>query len=270
MKRKRLTIFIIPIALLIVYALVLLFVHSNERKMLYVPSEEIVSNVIDFNTEEIVITTSKGDDVSAIYNKIDDGYVILFSYGNAGNITSNALHKQLFEDLGYSYVMYDYPGYGKSTGRPTEDRLYSSATAVYDWLTNVKGYRSNQIVLMGQSLGGAVTVQLASEEPARAVIIESSFTSTHDYANEIMPWFPIRFFSKNKYKSIDKISLIKAPILITHGEADDIFSVDYADRLFEAVRSPKELYIVPEANHNSVITIGGSEYREVIRDTIVQ
>lgn len=270
MRKKPLRIFLIPCILLLVYALILLFVYSNERKMLYVPQLEAANDIAGFNIEKIMLDSSNGDQISAVYHEIDDDFVILFSHGNAGNIASNTLHQDLFEELGYSYIMYDFPGYGNSTGRPTEASLDASALAVYDWLVNVKGYRSNQIVLMGQSLGGAVTVQLATEQPARAVIIESSFTSTHNVANEILPGFPIQLFSKNKYRSIDKIGLIKAPVLITHGEADEIFSVAQADKLYAAVRSSKELYIVPEANHNSVITIGGDEYIKVIRETIEQ
>ena len=195
-----------------------------------------------------------------------DAPTILFSHGNAGHI-GDRLHnvRLLVEHVPCHLLIYDYRGYGRSEGRPTEKGLVADAEAAYDTLAaRVPGARR---FLFGRSLGGAVTVALAATRPADGVILESTFTSIRDMASALMPVVP-GFIVPDAFPSERTIAGLRAPLLVFHGERDELVPFDHGRRLVAAATSAPaaELVPIPDAGHNDTYIRAGVAYFEKIRE----
>lgn len=160
---------------------------------------------------------------------------------------------KLREKLGESVLIIDYPGFGKSTGRPTEQGCYAAADAAYKWLTTTKGIAADNLVLFGASLGGGVAVDLASRKPHRALILVKTFTSIPDVGQSIYPFLPVRWLMCNRFDSLSKIDLCKSPIFIAHGDADTIVPFALGERLYQAAPQPKKFLRLKGADHNHML-----------------
>jgi fermentation-respiration switch protein FrsA (DUF1100 family) len=191
---------------------------------------------------------------------------LLYLHGNAGNISHRLEWLALLRaSLGVNVFIFDYQGYGRSGGRPSEEHTYQDARAALTYLRSRPEIDPARIVYFGKSLGGAVGVQLASEEPPYRLIAQSTFTSLLDLARLHYPFLPGGLL-RTHYASIDKIGQVRAPVLLVHGERDDLVPLGQAQRLYEAANEPKRLYVVPRASHNDVIPLGGLAYLEVLRE----
>lgn len=189
-------------------------------------------------------------------------FVTLFVHGNAGNITDRSSHIREITAAGSSILIIDYRGYGKSNGRPTERGIYTDAETAYDHLVK-SGYRAEQIILHGESLGTAVTVDLASRRQCAGVVLEAPFTSGRDVARTVLPYLgPMLLWSFN---SRAKIGRIHAPVLFIHGNRDEIIPLRLGQALFAATPEPKSFWIVPDAGHNNIVETAGASYRERLR-----
>ena len=192
---------------------------------------------------------------------------LLFLHGNAGNLSHRYEIIAELVKLPVNVFIIDYRGYGKSEGRPSEQGLYADARAAWDYLTTVRGIPAARIVIFGESLGGAVAIDLASKVSACGLIVQSSFTSVADMAAEVMPFAP-RFLIRTKMDSLSKIEHVSCPKLFIHSEADDIIPYRLGRRLFEAAHPPKEFYEVKNAPHNLTFDIGGAAIYEALRNFI--
>jgi hypothetical protein len=190
---------------------------------------------------------------------------VLFSHGNAGNITHRSDEIQLWQrHLHVSVFIYDYRGYGRSQGSPNEAGVYADARAAYRWLNERRGIAADDIVLRGESIGGAVSLELALHVPHRALIMESSFTSAIEIGERMMPWLPVRLLIRNRFDSINKIGNYHGPLLVTHGTRDSIVPFEMGQRLFERANEPKRFYAVRDADHNDVPFVGDAPYFQAI------
>jgi hypothetical protein len=186
----------------------------------------------------------------------------LFLHGNAGNITHRAAHAREIVAAGSSLLLLDYRGYGKSAGRPSEAGLYADADAGYQHLL-ARGYKSERIVLHGESLGAAVVVDLASRRSSAGVVLEAPFTSARDVAGKILPLIgPLVVWS---YDSRAKIGRVRAPLLIMHGGRDEIIPIEMGRALFNAANTSKSFWPVAGAGHNDIVETAGPAYRERLR-----
>jgi hypothetical protein len=191
--------------------------------------------------------------------------IILYSHGNAGNITHRAEIIELWQKhLGVPVFIYDYRGYGRSSGAPTESGVYADARAAYRWLTDHKGVAPEQIVLYGESIGAAVSLDLGLEVPHRALILDSAFTSAVEMGSRSFPWLPVRLVMRNRFDSIGRIDRYRRPLLVIHGTDDTIVPFEMGKRLFEHANEPKRFYAVRGADHNEVPFVGGREYFDTI------
>jgi len=158
------------------------------------------------------------------------------------------------EQLGVTVMIFDYRGYGRSEGVPSEKGLLADARAARAWLAARTGVREQDIVLYGRSLGGGVMVDLAASDGARALILESTFTSLPDVANDAFPLTPVGLLMKNRFRSITKIGHYHGPLWIAHGDADKVIPFSHGKRLFEAANEPKRFIPIDGAGHNWVPT----------------
>lgn len=179
--------------------------------------------------------------------------VVLFCHGNGEDVPRLAPRlKALKEIIHVSVFAWDYRSYGRSQGVPHEDNVIADAHAAHDWLYRRAGVGSEDIVLMGRSLGGAVAVALASHRHTRGVVLDRTFAHLHDAAAHNVPWLPVRWIMCNHFASIDHIRNYHGPLLQTHGEADEVVPLEQGRALFEACPSKQKKFIeVPDLNHNA-------------------
>jgi fermentation-respiration switch protein FrsA (DUF1100 family) len=165
--------------------------------------------------------------------------------------------------LGVATLIFDYPGYGKSGGRPSEAGLYASGAAAYRWLTERRGVAGDRVILYGGSLGGAAALELATRHPHRAVVLVAAFTSFPDMAQLRFPWLPVRWLVRNRLDNIGKIATLDTPVFIAHGTADSLVPFRHGERLFAAARGPKRFFPMEGYEHNN--TPGPEFYTELKR-----
>lgn len=224
--------------------------------------------------EDVWLSTADGVRIHGWYvtsvgkaNKADRAafyrITILFCHGNGGNISDRAELVSKFTGLPADVFIFDYRGYGKSEGVPSEQGVYADAQAAWDYLQNRADAKDRQIILYGESLGGAVAIELASRVHPAGLIVQSSFTSIADMAKTLLPIIP-GFVIRTKMDSLSKVPLLPCPKLFIHSPADDVVPFRLGKRLFESASEPKQFYEVPSARHNETDTVGGAQYLETI------
>lgn len=200
--------------------------------------------------------------------------VLLYLHGNGENIGGNVEHSQRFHQLGFSVLLIDYRGYGKSEGNfPTEGRVYQDAEAAWDYLVQQRGIAPQEIFVYGHSLGGAIAIDLATRHPEiPGLIVESSFTSMGDMVDHqgVYGLLPKNILLTQRFDSISKIKSLKMPLLLIHGTADLTVPATMSQLLFDAATAPKKLWFVPDANHVNVAAITGFHYLQTIQEFVGQ
>jgi uncharacterized protein len=177
--------------------------------------------------------------------------VVLFCHGNEGNVATWASALATLHDrAGVTLLGFDYRGYGRSEGVPSEAGILADARAARAWLARRTGIPESQIVLIGRSLGGAVAIDLASKDGARGLVVESTFTSAPELARALAPWLPLRLVMRTDLNSIAKIKNYHGPFLQSHGTEDRLVPYEMAQRLFAAANEPKRFVTIPKGGHN--------------------
>lgn len=192
------------------------------------------------------------------------GGVVLHCHGNAGNVSHRIHLLKMFYESGFSTFIFDYRGYGRSGGSPDEDGTYLDAMAAFQYLVETKGYAAGRIAVHGQSLGGAVAIELATRTQPAALICESVFTSTLDMARELYPILPVQWFISMKYDSLSKIGSLTLPKLFMHSREDEIVGFQHGERLFSAAGDPKEFFEM-QGGHNDGFLMT-PDYAQVIEE----
>ncbi len=244
------------------------------RKFLYFP-ERIAAHEPPpgycGDVEEVFLDTETGERIHGLYWPPPEGRpVILFFHGNAQCVYEWALVRQDLESTHTGMFLIDYPGYGKSSGQPTEPGLYAAGKAAWDWLT--KRMDSSRILIFGKSLGGGVAVEICRQVGQRRVaglLLESTFRSIPSVATKLLPVLPAgALLRSERYDSIRKIGDIHCPLLVIHGTADQLIPASEGQALFDAAPKPKDIWLVTGAGHNNVALRAGDEYGRRIRDWI--
>ena len=184
---------------------------------------------------------------------------LLFFHGNAGNISHRLDYLRMFNALGYSTLALDYRGYGRSSGSPSEEGIYRDALAGWRWLTQTRGTKPEDIVIAGESLGGAVASWLAARHPPRALLLLSTFTSVPDLAAKIYPLLPVRLISRFSYDNLANLRQIKAPVFIAHSPDDEIVPFAHGQALFAAAAEPKQ-FLELRGGHNESFIFAREEW----------
>ena len=207
------------------------------------------------DTQDIELTSADGTRIHAWWYPVKDSdQALLYCHGNAGNLSHRGpTMVKLSHLLDVSVLIIDYPGFGKSEGRPSEQGCYHAADAAYLWLTDKKKIAANKIVLYGGSLGGGVVTDLASRKDHRALVLVKTFTSLPDVAADLYWWLPApkRLLMRNQMNSLGKIKLVHRPVFIAHGTTDGLIPYAHGQRLFAAANEPKCFFSMPGADHNS-------------------
>jgi fermentation-respiration switch protein FrsA (DUF1100 family) len=216
--------------------------------------------------EDVQFNSSDGNTLHAWWTTPDgwtpDQGAILYSHGNYGNLSQRGRTIAYYRSRGYAVLIYDYPGYGRSTGQPSEPGLYAAGEAAYRWLVDEKKVPGERILLYGGSLGGTVATELATRFPCRALILAAAFTSFPDMAQRSFPFLPARYFVRNQMNNLAKIATLKCPVFLTHGTADRVIPHEMSERLYAAAPQPKEFLSVPDKDHNDAVGLEFFEHLE--------
>lgn len=186
--------------------------------------------------------------------------VLLWCHGNAGNIINRLDNLRELYRLGLSVFLFDYRGYGRSEGRPSEEGLYQDGFGAYEYLTRARRVRPERLILFGRSLGAAVAGELAARKPAAGLILESCFPSVEALAKFHYLGLPVHRLLGAKFRLIDRLPHISLPLLVVHGDRDDVVPLQLGRQVFEAAKEPKAFYVVRGADHNNVPYAGGPAY----------
>ncbi len=146
--------------------------------------------------------------------------------------------------------MEDYPGYGRSEGKPSEPGCYAAADAAYNWLVEAKRIPPEWISLCGESLGGGVATGLAARKPHRALVLTKTFTSVPDMARKTALASASASLVRNQFDNLAKIGRCSGPIFIAHGDRDRLIPLSQGQRLFQAAPQPKEFFLLKGCDHN--------------------
>lgn len=258
---------ILLIVIFIVAAFKVLFILL-EQKSLYHPTEKIPETPKDLGIgfEDVNLKTADGQLLNGWFIPAKDAKVtILYCHGNAGNIY-HRLHKvKFFHEMGTNFFIFDYRGYGKSTGKPTEKGLYKDAQAAYDYLVSRNDVTKNKIVVYGKSLGGPIAADLCVNRQARALILEGSFASVALRAQQLYPFLPMKLLITQKYDTMAKVRSLRIPKLIAHGKQDDVISFHHGEILFSSAAEPKQFLLFNGSHNDDVYVISASYKAELER-----
>ena len=252
---------LIAINIIIGYILLVLFTYFVSDYMIFFPPRSGYKDPREF----IRLTTADGESIFAYYlpNK-NAKYTLLVSHGNAEDIGYMIPFFQKMYGHGFSVFAYDYHGYGLSSGKPTERNTYLDVDAAYDYLTKVLHIAPENIISFGHSVGAAVALDLAARKPVAAAILQGTFVT----AFRVMTRVPLLPF--DKFDNLKKIGLLKSPLLMIHGTADNIIPYWHGQKLYDEAKVSKQFYSVKNAGHNDIVMVAGEEYWDTIAGFIQQ
>jgi len=249
-----------------------------ELKSIYFPEKKIEYNPehMQLAYEDIFFKTQDGQLLNGWFVPSDNFEekskpTIIFCHGNAGNIGDRLESIQIFYDLGLNVFIFDYRGYGRSKGHLSEQGTYLDARAAYNYIISRTDIDKDKIIMYGESLGAAVTIELATEQDLKlkAIITYGGFSSTQDMARAIYPVLPLWLMVSIKYDSISKIKDIKIPKLIIHGTHDEIVPFKQGYILFDVAAEPKE-FLAIEGGHNDAVLINREKFLEKIKNFLAE
>lgn len=242
------------IACLIVYFGLMMLLYVMQRQLQYQPNarEYEPSALGLLHVEKLAITTPDGERLLAWYRKAEfNRPTILYLHGNSGGLSNRAKKIAYYADKGYGVFALSYRGFEGSTGSISEPGLVTDARAAYDWLLQ-NGVGKEQILLVGESLGTGVAIQLAASHPVRAIALEAPFANGVDVGAGAYWFFPVSFLMQDQYRSTDYIRSITAPLLVQHGKDDDVIPLSQGQWLFDMANEPKQFVAIDNAGHDAI------------------
>ena len=237
--------------ILLIYLSVLVYLFFFQRNLLYLPDENnYFGDKLKVDIEEVQIKTSDNINLLGWFHKKDLNKfkTIVYFHGNAGKL-ENRIHKlNHFKDMDINFLIISWRGFSKNSGKPTEQGLYKDGKSAIDWLKNM-GLDDKDIILYGESLGTGIAIEIAQNKNFAGLILETPFTSMIDAAKNVYPYIPIGFLLKDRYENDKKIKNINIPLLVMHGEKDQIIPFEMGKKIYEIANKPKYSYFTKYDNH---------------------
>ena len=237
---------------LAIVAAVLVVAWSQQLFLVYEPDPTRVDPAaggLGAAVAEVTLQAPDGVELIAWYAAAQPGQpTLLYFHGNAGNLLSRAGRMGEYLDKGRGMMMLSYRGYGGSGGKPTEANNVADARLAYKWLVE-QSVQPAEIVVYGESLGSGVAVQLAERETVGGVILDAPYTSIADVGARLYPYLPVQTFILDRYDSLSRIARINAPLLIVHGDQDDLIPISMGRRLFEHAKEPRQFSPIVGGGH---------------------
>lgn len=236
------------------------FFRWFERSNIWMPWRDFIAtpDVVGLAYEDVALQTADGLRLHGWYLPHAEAVAaLLFCHGNAGNVSHRTESLRQLHSLGLNVFLFDYRGYGRSEGRPTEEGTYQDALAAYDWLQG--RCPELPILLFGRSLGAAVAIDLAARCKGTALIAESGFTSVPAIGQELFPILPVKWLVRTQYDSLEKMQHVKIPVLVIHSREDEIVPFHHGENLYAAAPGPKQ-FLEIRGGHNDGYVLSEPEY----------
>ena len=242
-------------SVLFVYTFFALYVFFRADSMIFLPPTASYQDTQDI----LKLPVTDNQQLSALYLPNSDAvYTLLYIHGNAEDLGDIRPRLEELQRWGFSVFAYDYRGYGTSDGSPSERNAYQDVEAAYTYLTQQLTIPADNIIVYGRSVGGGSATALASQKPVAGLILESAFTS----AFRVVIPFPLLPF--DKFTNLAKLNNVRCPVLVMHGQADEIIPFYHGQTLYEAAPEPKAFLWVPEAGHNDFAIVSGDRLRQAL------
>jgi len=215
--------------------------------------------------EDVSLTTSDNIMVNGWYLPATKSkQVVLFFHGNGGNMSHRGESLKIFNSLGLNVFIIDYRGYGKSEGSMSEQGFYLDAFTAWQYLVNKRGFKPQDIIIFGRSLGGAVATQLATVVDQKALIVESTFSSVKDMASMLRPVISNIVYLRYKFNTKKVINQVNSPLLLMHSKQDEIVPYELGEKVFKAANSPKYFFEL-KGKHNDGFMQDRAEYKKALK-----
>ncbi|MCF7855513.1 MAG: alpha/beta hydrolase [Candidatus Pacebacteria bacterium] len=257
----------------VAYAGLCMLVFARQGSYVYYPDREESATPGDLGMryDEDVIKTEDGESLAAWFVPSSEtaAPVILLCHGNAGD-RADRLHIVLtLHEMGFGVLLFDYRGYGRSTGKPSEKGTYADARAAWRYLVDLRGIDPGAIVIYGRSLGGAIAANLATETSPAALIVESTFSSAPDMAGMMFPYLPCRWLCRYRYDTEAAVRRVGCPLMVAHSPVDGMIPFRQAEAVFDAAAEPKQ-FVRTIGDHNSGGLDADPEYREALKTFVLK
>ena len=257
--------------------------HRIENNLVFAPSQYPAGDWEPhyLTVEDVTFPTTDGVTLHGWYcpspETVDNIYgdgarpVVLYCHGNAGNLSDRAPNIADWQrHLGVDVFIFDYRGYGKSEGTPSEAGVYLDSRAAHAWLIDEKGVDPTRLMILGRSLGGAIALELALAAEHSCLMLEATFTSLLDIARRLYPWLMPRLTMRTRFPSRERIIHYTKPLLVTHGSEDGLIPVWHGRELYELAHEPKQYYEITGGGHTDCAEVGGRAYFDVVRRFIAE
>jgi len=260
---------------LAVYAGLSLYLYVFQENYIYfpdLPSREVDASPTDAGLpfESLKIRTEDGEMLDGWFVPAPAGRgTLLYLHGNGGNIGHRVDIIRTFHSLGFGVLIFDYRGYGRSTGKPSEEGTYRDALAAWNYLTQERRIPAEHIVLYGESLGGSIAAWLAERHPPRALVIYAAFTSVPDMAKVLYPFLPTGLIARYRYDTRAALARVHSPLLILHSTEDEIIPYSHAQELLTIAPEPKKLVSL-RGGHNDAIFVSGDIFEQALKEFLHQ
>ncbi|WP_245531294.1 alpha/beta hydrolase [Asticcacaulis biprosthecium] len=232
------------------------YLYFAQRSLLYSIQPEPNQPIPGLKIQDLRIKTPDGETLQAWYEPPQPGQpVILFFHGQGSTLTIGKWRYVRMHKQGVGYLALAYRGYSHSTGKPTEKGLFTDGLAAYDWLRQ-QGFKDADIVIHGHSLGSGVATYVASQRPARALVLEAPFTAVSDVAQERYPFVPVSMLMTDQFHSRTYIRDVHMPLLIAHGDRDSVVPFHQGQKLFSLANEPKTFVHMKGSEHNTLTRDG--------------
>jgi uncharacterized protein len=244
--------------LLLTYLGIIAVFWFFERRFVFRPysAEAAWLKPEDERSQDVSFTTADGATIHArwIPPETPQHGAVLVTNGNGGNLTHRGrLAADLRKSLGAGVLLFDYPGYGKNTGRPTEAGCYAAGEAAYKWLTDEQKIAPNRIILCGESLGGGTAVELATKHEHRALVLIYTFTSLPAAAKYHFRFLPTHSLMRTRFDNLSKIARCNRPVFILHGTDDRVVPFNHSEQLYAAANEPKHFVRLHGFGHSTLL-----------------
>ncbi len=253
------------------YALILLLVWAFQEKLIYAPTRDVFTDPrkahgLDF--EDLELVAEDGVRIRVWYTPAaNPRAVLLFCHGNGGNLAHRVDVIKGYHDLGLSSLLFDYRGYGRSEGRPSEQGTYLDAQAAWDFLVDQRGIDPGRIILIGRSLGGPIAAHIAAKFRPAGLSLEAAATSAAEAGQQMFPFLPVSLLLRHRYDTVAWLRDVTCPVMVSHGTRDREIRFSHGQRLYEAAREPKR-FVELHGDHLEAHIDGTPDYPRALSDFV--
>jgi len=262
---------IICAAAVLVYVGFCLAVYFNQSSYVYHPDRDVTETplTVGLNYREVFIETDDGEKICAWHVPADGKAHVLFCHGNGGDMGDCVGSVKAFNSLGLDVLIFDYRGYGKSSGKPDEKGTYSDAEAAWNFLLREFGVLPSKIVVYGKSLGGAVAAWLGERKNPGCLVLDSSLSSAPDMARDMFPLLPVGLICGFSYDAAGTVRRVKCPVLVAHSPNDETVGIHQGRKVFESANEPKE-FVEFRGSHDAGGIEDDERYRVLFVDFLLK